>query len=182
MADTAPEVSAYLDTGERILWSGVPVRGIIFRAEDAYFLPFGIFWLGFNLLLAAAAFSSGSAPGGALIIFLPFLVIGFYLVPGRFLWDADVRGQTFYAITNRRAIIFRRVPWRRFETIGLMGATQISTIERRNGSGTILFGPRILGSAWNGWPGAGSDAFIFERIRDVKEAMRVVRSVQRGVK
>src|SRR5262245_47968248 len=138
MADLASELSKYLTTDEKLVWSGRPARGIIFRAEDAYFLPFGLFWLAFIVFVAIAVLNNGQAQGpGGLVFLLPFIAVGLYLVPVRFLWDADIRANTVYALTNRRAIIFRRVPSRRFRGLGLTQATEIVTVERTDGSGTI---------------------------------------------
>jgi hypothetical protein len=187
MADAVSEIAAYLDTSERVLWSSVPARGILFRTGDAFLIPFGIFWLAFVLFweagaLAAATRATDPAPLLFALFGLPFIAIGLYLVVGRFLWDADVRGGTTYALTNRRAIILRRVPTKRFRSIGLTSGTEISTTERRDGSGTIYFGPRLSAYSLTGWPMASADLFVFERIRGAREAMRVVRTIQQGAK
>ncbi|NLH79612.1 MAG: PH domain-containing protein, partial [Phyllobacteriaceae bacterium] len=35
--------------GERVLWSGAPARGLMFRASDLLLLPFGVMFTAFSL-------------------------------------------------------------------------------------------------------------------------------------
>lgn len=176
MATSDVAISRYLEAGERVLWSGTPVRGLLLRREDRALLPFGLVWLGFALFIAAGIVGSSSGPPFPfLVVPFAFVAFGLYMVIGRFLWDADVRDHTTYAITNRRAIVLRLVPTRRLASMSISLGTEVQTIERRDGSGTIYFGPR--GDYWNGFPRPSPNLFMFERIREFKQAMRILRSV-----
>lgn len=185
MASAEAAIAPYLEAGERILWSGIPVRGILFRREDRYFLPFGIFWLALtSFFLVSAVLGTHEAEGilpalPFVLIPLLFVAIGLYMVVGRFVWDTDVRDSTSYALTTKRAIVLKRFPSREFTSVDLSRATEVQTVERRDGSGTIIFGPR-LADGWRGFPRPGPDALMFERIRDFTAALQVVRAAGRG--
>ena len=188
MANAEADIATYLEAGEKIVWTGVPIRGLLFRHEDRFVLPFGIAWLALiSFSLMTAAFGTRNA--GGILPALPFLVlplfflgVGLYLVIGRFVWDADVRDATSYALTNKRAVVFKRFPAREFTSTILSPATEVQTVARRDGSGTIIFGPRPS-YIWNGLPRPAPVAFMFERIRDFGTALAVVRAAgrRRGV-
>jgi hypothetical protein len=185
MANAEAAITPYLEPGERILWSGIPVRGILFRREDRFLLPFGIFWLALTSFFLASAVFGVHETGGILpalpfvLIPLLFVTIGLYMVVGRFVWDADVRDRTSYALTTKRAIVFKRFPSHEFTSVGLSRATEVQTVERRDGSGTIIFGPRLV-DGWPGFPRPSPNAFMFERIRDFRTTLQVVRAVGCG--
>ena len=42
---------------------------------------------------------------GEVVFFLPFLLIGGYMLIGRYIVDAKRRAQTFYGVTNQRILI-----------------------------------------------------------------------------
>jgi hypothetical protein len=178
MATADAAIADYLDADERVVWSGTPVRGWLFRREDRYLFPFGLFWLGLTLFLFGMMAIGGprdAPPLPFLLVPALFVGLGLYFVVGRFLWDADVRGRTTYVLTNRRAVVLRRFPRRRVTSLRINAATEVQTIERSDGSGTIYFGPRP--NAYNNaFPRPSPDMFMFERIRDFKTALQIVRS------
>jgi hypothetical protein len=179
------ELSGHLDTDEKTLWHGSPPSGIMFRKSDWFLVPFSFLWFGFALFWEAGVLGLFSdTPGRAPVLFplfgLIFVCVGFYIAIGRFFWDALVRAQTLYALTNKRAIIFTRFPSRSFRSIGVNAATEVSTAERSDGSGDVIFGARTaLASGFRGWPGTGAGGeFVFEQIRDARGLLRIVRQIQ----
>jgi hypothetical protein len=77
---------------------------------------------------------------------LMFVLIGLYLVFGRFIIDAWARGGLHYAVTDRRILIARPSPFARFTALNITQLPDIDLNERGNGRGTIRFGqPMVIG-------------------------------------
>jgi hypothetical protein len=179
-----------LSSGERLVWSGQPRRGIRLRTADAFLIPFSIFWCGFAIFWEFEALTATPKGGGpTTIVFplfgVPFVVIGLYLVFGRFIADARTRESTFYGITNERIIIVSGLFARRTKSLNLRTLSDISLTERPDGSGTITFGPTTpftLG-LWfpsGSWPGARQYAQpAFEMIDSAKEVYDFIRQTQK---
>ncbi|WP_108485181.1 aspartate carbamoyltransferase catalytic subunit [Oceaniglobus ichthyenteri] len=105
---TPPGWEDILDPGETILWQGAPDPQVRLTGGLGQSL-FGLFFAGFALFWIAAAAFIGNDTGFVGMVFplfgVPFLLIGLYMVFGRFIWDAYVRRGTFYTLTNKRAYI-----------------------------------------------------------------------------
>ena len=43
--DAQQQISPYLESGERLIWSGRPGGGIRFRTHDLLLIPFGLVWV-----------------------------------------------------------------------------------------------------------------------------------------
>ena len=186
MSISTSELSPYLDAGERTLWHGAPPTGIMFRRQDVFMIPFSFLWFGFALVWESLALGITVNSPQSPPFFFPlfgffFVCVGFYMAFGRFFWDAFVRGRTLYALTNRRAIILARVPFQQLRSIGLTPSTEVSTEERGDGTGTIIFGARsAVPAIWRGWSatGSGSGEFMFERVSDDRAVIQSIRQIQ----
>jgi hypothetical protein len=180
------DFSRHLDPGERLLWTGQPPRGILFRREDAFVIPFSIVWLAFAVFWEASVLGfvkNESGPIPFLAVFGAFFVaFGIFFVIGRFPWDAYVRHHTDYALTDRRAIIRQRGVFPSVRSIAVTAATPVSTDELGDGTGTIHFGPRLTLFGITGWQGHGYEAFTFERVPNCREVLRAIRKAQEGSK
>jgi hypothetical protein len=90
------------------LWAGTPNPSIIFHSDDWYIIPFSLLWGGVAISWEAAVSGySGNVYGGTPSMFIelwgiPFILIGQYMIWGRFFYDAWLKPRSFYAITNRR--------------------------------------------------------------------------------
>jgi len=99
-----------LNSGESVVWSGQPNARIVFHKEDVFLIPFSLLWGGFAIFWEAGvlgAFWTGShshAPFFFALWGIPFVVIGQYLIWGRFCYAAWLKKRTYYAVTNRRVI------------------------------------------------------------------------------
>jgi hypothetical protein len=95
------ELDAELEPGERVLWTGVPAPGrLVLRALALVAFP--LLWNSFALLLVYGAAKEG---GLLCLCAVPFLVVGLPLFQAPI--DAfRAIGTTFYAVTDRRAILF----------------------------------------------------------------------------
>jgi hypothetical protein len=174
-----------LNSGERLLWKGRPRGGIRFRAADFFLIPFTLLWAGFAFFAGFAAFrqalQKGSAGWPALIPITPFILIGLYILIGRFIVDAMARARTEYALTNRRAIIVSGFFSRSVKSIDLLSTPEILLNERGDKSGSITFGATPFGG-WvqrNPWSfNSSSGVPAFEMIEDVRSVYRIIDQIR----
>jgi hypothetical protein len=131
--------------GEKLLWSGQPARGVLFTARDIFRVSFSLIWTGFAFFWEGSVVAQ-NAPLFFKLWGLPFVLIGLYLVAGRFLADAWIRTNTDYALTNRRVLINRNGPSKKVVSVVLDQIPDVSISESASGRGTIRFGP--AGSVW----------------------------------
>jgi hypothetical protein len=180
--DPAYAIQAELGRDERLLWSGRPRQGIVLRPLDALFIPFSLLWGGFALFWEGAAIISG-APFFFSLWGIPFVLVGLYMIFGRFIVDARQRANTLYGVTDERIIILSGLLSRNVKSLNLRTLTDVSMDQRANGSGTITFGPASpLGS----WGATGMSGFSrvpmppsFEMIPDVRRVYEIIRDAQR---
>jgi hypothetical protein len=137
-------LSAELGPGERLVWSGKPRGGIRLRAQDAFLIPFSLLWCGFAIFWEVrVSMNSGPLFGPGLFFRLwgiPFVIVGLYMVLGRFFVDALIRAGTYYGVTTERVLIVTTRFGRRLRSISLRALGDISLSERSDESGTIAFG------------------------------------------
>src|SRR5690349_16574111 len=107
MSDVVPELvlTPRLSSGERLLWSGQPRQGVFLRGSDALLIPFTLLWAGFACFWEYMVVRNPTP-----LLFrlwgIPFLMVGAYLVVGRFFLDAWTRRHTVYGLTSQRVIVF----------------------------------------------------------------------------
>ena len=170
-------IAAQLGSGERLLWSGRPRLGIYLRPSDGYLIPFSLMWGGFAIFWEYSVLTS-KAPFFFSIWGVPFVLIGLYLIFGRFFVEAQQRSKTYYGLTNQRVIIVSGLFSHAVKSLQLRTLSDISLAERSDGTGTITFGAAApWWSAMAGWPGSNryqSPAFdLIPGARDVFERIRV---------
>jgi hypothetical protein len=177
------ELNGRLEPGESLIWTGVPRQGVVLRAFDAFMIPFSLLWGGFAFFWEATVVVQG-APIFAVLWGIPFVVMGLYLIVGRFFSDARVRANTFYGLTDRRVVILSGVFTRTVTSLPLRTLSDISVVERSDGSGTIHLGRPQPFAAWYAgmqWPGRGSyQTPSFDLIRDVQAVYRQLMDKQRN--
>lgn len=181
-APSVEDIRRRLEPTEKILWSGKPKTGLLLRPEDSYAIPGSLVFLAFATFWLVSVTSAPSGAKGPPIIFpiigVGMIVVALYSVVGRFFWDAYQRGGTFYAVTNRRAIIYATVPWVRLRSFAIAPASEITTDERRDGSGRISFGAQQQVSWQNSFPGQRPQVFAFDGVEHVAAALEAIRTVQ----
>jgi hypothetical protein len=173
-------VAPVLGSDEELLWSGRPRSGIIFHRVDALLIPFSMVWAGLALFWEAAVIRAG-APVLMALAGLPFVGIGCYMMFGRFFADAVRRERTYYALTDKRALIVTKA--RRALTIKehrLGALVHLSVRAKSDGSGTIVFGTPQQHPVWlagTAWPSVGEFP-AFEAIENVQELHDRLRRAQ----
>jgi len=177
-------IQAQLTPGEKLVWSGRPKEGLRLRREDKYMIPFSLFWCGFAIFWNVMVWSQpgAKAPIPFKLFGLPFVLAGLYLVIGRFFVDARMRSRTRYGLTNGSIIIVTGRSTGPVRSLLLRTLNEISLTEKADGSGTITFGPQLLGGrlAPPGWPGSTRYAApAFEMIEGVKKVYDLIRKTQK---
>ena len=144
-------------------------------------IPFSILWCGFAIFWEMTAMSSG-APFFFLIWGIPFVIIGLYMVFGRFLVDTHRRRKTYYGVTDKRILVVTCGLSRKVKSLNNKSLPIISLTEKSDGRGTITFGSdhpwqKMQGST--SWDGAGTFVPTFEMIDNAREVADKIRELQK---
>ena len=135
-----------LISGESLLWAGKPNPSKILHSDDWYTIPFSLLWGGFAIFWEAGVLgfwghSSKHAPLFMALWGIPFVVIGQYMIWGRFVYDGWLKRRTYYGITNRRLLVVQESTRRKTCSMYLEA---IPSVERDGGSvGTLWFGMKL---------------------------------------
>jgi len=166
----------YLQTGERLKWTGAPAQGFRTSPQDLFLIPFSLLWGGFAIFWEATALNmSGAAPEFPLFG-IPFVLVGCYFIFGRFFVDAWVRSRTVYAVTDRRALLLRQVFGETLNAVPLDQNVRLRA--EQNGRGTLEFGPAV--SMFSGarsfgmWTPSLNGGVQFVGVENVKDVYRLV--------
>ncbi len=176
-------IKSALSANERVLWSGQPRQGVVIRGSDAAAIPFSLFWAGFAVFWELSVLESHASPFFVLWG-IPFVLMGIYLVIGRFFVDAKRRAHTFYAVTHERVLIVSGVFTRKVKSLSLRSLSELSLGEIKGDQGTIGFGGGSTSASmfgnFSGWPGMSAQLEPrFELISDAKAVFEVIREAQR---
>jgi hypothetical protein len=136
-AAVTARLQSSLRPGEQLLWCGRPDPSVIFVPADIFVLPFSIVWLGVALLWQFGTQAIG-APAAFRLVGVPFVLIGIYMVAGRFVTRYFRKRKTIYGITGERVIVQARSV---FKETPVQGGS-MSVRRRRNGRhATVVFEP-----------------------------------------
>ncbi|KRE82896.1 hypothetical protein ASG75_15245 [Rhodanobacter sp. Soil772] len=170
---------------ERLLWSGMPGQGLRWRAGDWFTVPFTLFWL-YMVVFGTSrhGFQADQPPLYLRPEGIPFVLVGVYMLVGRFLVDWYQRTRTYYGLTDQRVLILGGLFNRQVKSLTLATLSDITFDVRSNGSGTITFGPGASTSSWFGrssWRGTNNQqAPAFDMIQDVRRVYAMTREAQQS--
>jgi hypothetical protein len=174
--DLAFELKKDIEHDERVIWAGRPKQGFILRSSDAFMIPFSLMWGGFAFFWEITVIKTG-APLLFTLFGLPFVLIGLYLIFGRFIYDAETRKATVYGITEKRIIIKSK---KTVKSINIQSITNITLTEKPDGSGTIVLGSN---QGFNGnMPIQGTSIKMnptLEMVHDVRTVYRHITGLQK---
>jgi hypothetical protein len=184
MTPTTEDIKTQLSAGERVLWSGQPRQGVIVRGADAFMIPFSLLWGGFAIFWELSVINS-NAPAFFVLFGIPFVLIGIYLIVGRFFFEAKQRARTYYAVTNERVLIVSGLLVRQVKSLNLRTLSDLSLSESKGDHGTISFGGgspfASMFGGFSGWPGMGAHLGPrFELIANAKAVYETIRGAQRA--
>lgn len=131
----APQFRSSLAPGERLLWTGRPEDSLVLRLGDALFIPFLLVWLILGGFVAFFAIQSRSVSA---IVWCVLALVAFGAMVGRLITAISWRGNTYYAVTDRSAIIMSGTD---VKVLNLQALTDVHLDQEDDGSGTIYFGP-----------------------------------------
>lgn len=145
--------------GESIEWSGQPNASVIFHQEDRRIIPFTLLWGGFAIFWFLAAsgfveiFDSPTSPVTHIFYMvcgMLFVLVGQYAIWGRFVYTRWKKKRTYYALTNRRAlIVIHGFFGRRSSSAWFIDLLLIDKRVQRNGIGFVSFGgPATAEARW----------------------------------
>jgi hypothetical protein len=173
--------------GEELLWAGQPNPGKIFGPEDLFLIPFSLMWGGFAIfweIMALSIFFShktGKTPPPVAIIFplfgIPFVLIGLYLIFGRFFYKAWKKKRTFYAVSDKQILILTNFKAKNIQALFIKNLPVINKTSSAQGIGTLSFGnmpgfPSGMGNS--GWMGASSTLPAFYDIDEVDKVYNTI--------
>ena len=188
MGPIDPEASIKLQTelvsGENLVWAGRPNPSVIFHSDDWYMIPFSLLWGGFAIFWETGVMgwwghnSKGSPPLFMALWGIPFIVIGQYMIWGRFFHEGWLKRRTYYGVTNRRLIVLQEASKRKTCSMYL---DAIPSVER-DGSfiGTLWFGSRYSVTTGGGQRSRNISRFyvgnvpVFADIDDAESVYRLV--------
>jgi Bacterial PH domain len=178
------EIKSELSIDEELLWSGQPKQGVIFRNSDMLAIPFSLMWGGFAIFWESSVLTT-NAPWFFKLWGIPFVLVGLYMIFGRFFFDAKQRSKSFYAVTSQRIIIVNGVFNRAVKSMNLKTLADTSFFETKNNEGTIIFGTAspfsAMLSGFSGWPGAAAQmAPQFDSIQNAKQVYEIIQKAQRS--
>lgn len=189
----ATKLQPEMMSGESVYWAGMPNPKIVFHSDDWTAIPFSLVWTGFFVFWEANALGywrTSSREGGSNLFMvlwgIPFLIMGNYIVWGRFFRDAWLKRRTYYAVTNRRVIILQE-GWKR--KANWMYLEAIPTIESEGTTtGTLWFGKKYPVVAGRGQKKRSMSRFdledipAFADIEDVNGIQRLVQDLRENVR
>jgi hypothetical protein len=187
--DSLAAIQRELTSGERVLWAGRP-GARLFHRHDAFQVPFSLMWGGFAIFweMGALGFWGSQKPDTTPSMFMvlwgiPFVVIGQYLIWGRFVHAAWKKKRTYYAVTSKRVIAVQD-GWTRKTASTYLDTLPSLTKEGHSGNcGTLRFSPpeslwskRQVGEAWNGMEIEGVPVFF--DINDVDAVYHLIAALR----
>lgn len=167
-------ISDLLDSDENLIWWDQPARGLVLHQQDSLLIPFSLLWGG------GAIFSEIRALSGAESLFfrlwgVPFVLIGIYLIFGRFIYDAWRRNNTAYALTDQRAIFLFRND---MKMINISGINELKIVKHGVDFSSISFGPESISPYYSHGVLSGKPAVpTFEMIKDGEHVFSAIRGI-----
>jgi hypothetical protein len=176
--------SAELSGGESIQWTGQPNRSVVFHPDDWLMIPFSLLWGGFAIfwLLAASGtwdvFStkpSRDLGWFGIIWGTPFVIVGQYMIWGRFFYESWKKKRTFYALTDRRVLLVEQGLMRRSSTsVYFSNLNMVDKRVRGDGIGDIAFNGAVV----NRWRSGRNNPPPPPTFRDIDNAESVFRLIE----
>ena len=179
--DIQQKLQLELIDNEKLIWTGRPRTGVVFRATDIFLVPFSLVWFGV-VIFALGDNGVNEVKMPVALFFIPFIIAGLFITVGRFFVDSKRRANTVYGITDNRVIIKSGMFSKSVNSLNIKTLSGITIDKKSDGSGTITIGPTdyrfalVQGLMWQG----NKQTPKLELINDVKNVYSLLLKIQRG--
>ena len=188
-SDAAAVMTAHLAPGELLLWAGRPKQGFALRGWDIVYWPLSLLMVVAGTYITVVEWRN---PGntGTLIFVLLWTAAVYYAAFGRFLMDRWQRSLTYYAVTDRRAIILTRETPAYIQSINLSTLKKVTYSRRGDDTGTLefdrpsvfTFQGRLDTARGASFPSMQSELTpAFEMIADAREVRDLIEQTQQAL-
>lgn len=161
----------HIDEDDVVLWKGKPEKGITASSHDLMTIPFGIFFTLFAIFWTAMA-ASGFA---IMAVFgIPFILVGLYMLGGKYIINERMKDKTAYVITNK-AIIRKR--GNRVDIWYGSDLNNMKVFTHKNGTTSFVFSNPVInrGRTYR----VSNEYFGIENVRDAKDVSEAIRKIER---
>jgi hypothetical protein len=169
--------------GEKIEWTGSPNPAVLFHEEDWGAIPFSLIWGGFAIFWLVGATGiwdiwvnrpNKTFEYFGLIWGTPFVLVGQYLIWGRFLYARWRKRGTYFALTNRRAlIVYQGIKTRLSSSAYFEHLAMVDKRVRSDGNGCISFGGPVRGE-WQWGKNNPPRPLTFDDVDDADSVYQIV--------
>ena len=129
-------IRSKLEDGEELVWSGMPKQGLLLQATDVIAIPASLLWGGFALYWEYEVVSTHQF--WVLQLWgIPFVLLGLFMIVGRFFTDSALRAHTYYGLTDKRILIEVNDKVQSYPLSDISGIGITTSSDR---SGTLAFG------------------------------------------
>ena len=132
--------------GEEVLWKGQPCIYKYFSKNDFFLIPFSILWGGgaisWEVSVLNKYFLNVGKEKTSLMFSLfgiPFVIMGLYLLFGRFIYKVKKKRKTWYIITNKRIMILCNFLGNNMTTLNIDAIHTLVKSVGKGGIGSIIF-------------------------------------------
>ncbi|MCI8947602.1 MAG: hypothetical protein HFI91_11210 [Lachnospiraceae bacterium] len=125
----------YLAPDEQVVWRGKPMEGKIFSRNDIFMIPFSILWGGFAIFWEFSVLLMPT-PFFFKLWGIPFVLVGLYMMAGRFFVQEYRKKRTYYAITDKRIL---QLQGNKLSVLERRQLPEMHMTVDKDGSGTIAF-------------------------------------------
>jgi len=145
--DAGQELQSTLSPGEKLLWADRPKGGIVLHGYDVFAIPFSLMWGGFAIFWESTVLRT-QGPIFMKLWGIPFVLVGLYMIIGRFFFDAKKRSNTVYGLTEDRIIIKSGIFRKTIKSLNIRTLSDISFNQKKDNSGTITLGPSNFNTSY----------------------------------
>jgi hypothetical protein len=160
---------------EKILWIGKPETKFILKNQDIILALFGLLCTGCGLLILSGFITSEDQSSTSFS--MVFILVGLYLLFGRFIFNNYEKKSTFYAVTNQRVLIITNLDTKNVQSKLINQIPVLIKNVRKDGIGTIEFDNYQYSTSGENLN--NTNMLIFHDIKDVDTVYKLISNLIR---